>query len=103
MRRKKYLSTIFIVTLLVLSFLVIFAAGNGGEKEAVIRVWKGPHTPDDNAVFADVIAAFESENPGAMIPTIRGAIRIPTTTVATSKIDSSLTADRAILKASSRP
>jgi len=69
MKRKKYLSTIFIVAMIAVSFVVVFAAGNGGktEKEAVIRVWKGPHTPDDNAVFADVIAAFEEENPGATV------------------------------------
>ena len=67
MRRKRHSSTIIIATLLALSCVVIFAAGNGDKEEAVIRVWKGPHTPDDNAVFADVIAAFESENPGATI------------------------------------
>lgn len=36
-------------------------------EEVVIRVWKGPHTEDDGAVFADAIAAFEKANPGAKI------------------------------------
>jgi ABC-type glycerol-3-phosphate transport system substrate-binding protein len=69
MKKRKYLSIIVILTLLALSFAVIFAGGDGDKtkEEAVIRVWKGPHTPDDPAVFADVIAAFEADNPGATV------------------------------------
>jgi multiple sugar transport system substrate-binding protein len=68
MRRKKKIS-IFIIMTLVLACTIIFTAGTKekAEEEAVIRVWKGPHTPDDRAVFADVIAAFEAENPGATV------------------------------------
>jgi len=69
MIRRKYLTIIVTVALLALSWSVIFASGDRvkTKEEAVIRVWKGPHTPDDAAVFADVIAAFEAENPGATV------------------------------------
>ena len=52
---------------------VVFAAGSKessastAKKETVLRVWKGPHTGDDAAVFASVISAFESQNPGVKI------------------------------------
>jgi ABC-type glycerol-3-phosphate transport system substrate-binding protein len=44
------------------SLTCLFAAD-----KKVVRVWKGPHTGDDVAVFAEVIKAFEAENPGATV------------------------------------
>lgn len=36
-------------------------------EEVVLRIWKGPHTEDDGAVFADAIAVFEADHPGVKI------------------------------------
>ncbi len=50
--------------------MVIFAFALGSFPalaNVTIRVWKGPHTGDDAAVFADVIAAFEADHPGVKI------------------------------------
>jgi multiple sugar transport system substrate-binding protein len=67
MKKRKLPLVLLTAALLVISFVAIFAGSTKGEKGGVIRVWKGPHTPDDAAVFADVIAEFEAEHPGATV------------------------------------
>ncbi|HEB30582.1 MAG TPA: extracellular solute-binding protein [Spirochaetes bacterium] len=68
MKKRRVLTVLIMAALLAFSFFVIFAGNTKDEKEGgVIRVWKGPHTGDDAAVFADVIAAFEAEHPGATV------------------------------------
>jgi ABC-type glycerol-3-phosphate transport system substrate-binding protein len=67
MKKRRVLTVSIIVAVLILSFVLILAGSGKKEEGGVIRVWKGPHTGDDAAVFADVIAAFEAENPGATV------------------------------------
>ena len=43
------------------------AAEEAPAEEIVLRVWKGPHTDDDRALFADAIAVFEGDHPGVII------------------------------------
>jgi len=63
MKNMKRFTVLITIAVLVFCMASAFAA----EKKAVIRVWKGPHSPDDTGVFADVIKAFEAENKGATV------------------------------------
>jgi multiple sugar transport system substrate-binding protein len=75
MKIKKSIMIVCVALIAIFSIVSLYvgnpqhAAGSKekAEEAAVIRVWKGPHTPDDRAVFSDVIAAFEAENPGATV------------------------------------
>jgi ABC-type glycerol-3-phosphate transport system substrate-binding protein len=55
------------VTLCVAFCFLFSLAGLSAADKKVIRVWKGPHTGNDLAVFADAIKAFEAENPAGKV------------------------------------
>ena len=67
MKKRIVRNLVGVSLFVVFSVMCVYGSGEKPGEEAVIRVWKGPHTPDDRAVFAEVIGAFEAENPGVTI------------------------------------
>ena len=67
MKKRIVRNLVGVSLFVVFSVVCVYGSGEKAGEEAVIRVWKGPHTPDDRAVFADVIDAFEAENPGVTV------------------------------------
>ncbi len=70
MKTKKLVFTGFVVLLLLIPLTGVFAAGtkeSANNGPVTLRMWKGPHTPDDNAVFAPVIKDFEAAHPNITI------------------------------------
>jgi multiple sugar transport system substrate-binding protein len=63
MKNKNKQLVAYVVVLFLFTVVSAFAA----DKTTVIRIWKGPHSPDDPKVFSEAIKAFEAENKGATV------------------------------------
>jgi ABC-type glycerol-3-phosphate transport system substrate-binding protein len=53
--------------LLALLFLLIPLVSTLADSSVVLRIWKGPHTPDDKAIFGAVITDFQASHPNVTI------------------------------------